>query len=483
MKASERKNKSPSEYYNPYFKRGHPNLLWLINKPKGGNAQKKGGKGARIKTEDGGERDSDDDERDGMEEPYGQGYGQASLQGTRAISAVPESGPLQRREMAIVQHQVHDLQKQQAAISGAINRLRKDHNQLYQQAVAFQTLHDRHESSINAILTFLATVYNRSLDGQGGPNIAQMFGQAMPQDQQHHGDVVDIGDLSNRQQSRTASPSPNRRQQRLLMAPPANGQQVGRFSSASPADSTGSPRTRPPHPRSDTITEIEDGARGSPQIKTEQYPQQDILNLINATNAGPNGSDGMEFPDILSHYEHANGNSPLTTSQRNDMLSLINKQSPTDGVSNALTSPAPEPPSLGAMAYTQAELEQLTAMQEAQAAKLSELSSLIQPLSPGGAITNQDGSQYFPPEPGANLDLDQFLDTGAYYTNGEGGDYSYNDNADFDFNFDPASGEMFGTDDAGRIVETTGSSEAASPAELAEAVDGGAPSPKRRRQG
>ena len=27
MKASERKNKSPSEYYNPYFKRGHPNLL------------------------------------------------------------------------------------------------------------------------------------------------------------------------------------------------------------------------------------------------------------------------------------------------------------------------------------------------------------------------------------------------------------------------------------------------------------------------
>ncbi len=40
MKASERKNKAPSEYYNPYFRRGHPNLLWLINKPKSGNKKK-----------------------------------------------------------------------------------------------------------------------------------------------------------------------------------------------------------------------------------------------------------------------------------------------------------------------------------------------------------------------------------------------------------------------------------------------------------
>ncbi|KAL5344574.1 Heat shock transcription factor [Pseudogymnoascus australis] len=32
MKASERKNKSPSEYYNPCFKRGHPNLLRLIER-------------------------------------------------------------------------------------------------------------------------------------------------------------------------------------------------------------------------------------------------------------------------------------------------------------------------------------------------------------------------------------------------------------------------------------------------------------------
>ena len=34
MRASERKNKNPSEYSNPYFKRGRSNLLWLIQKPR-----------------------------------------------------------------------------------------------------------------------------------------------------------------------------------------------------------------------------------------------------------------------------------------------------------------------------------------------------------------------------------------------------------------------------------------------------------------
>ena len=149
-----------------------------------------------MKAEDGADGESDDDRQDGVEETYGPGYGQNNIQGgQRQISAAPESGPLQRREMALVQNQLQEIQKQQGAISNAISRLRKDHNQLYQQAVAFQTLHDRHESSINAILTFLATVYNRSLDGQGGPNIAQMFANAIPPDQQHQGSVVDMGDL------------------------------------------------------------------------------------------------------------------------------------------------------------------------------------------------------------------------------------------------------------------------------------------------
>src|SRR3954447_4165394 len=72
MKASERKNKSPSEYYNPYFKRGHPNLLWLINKPKGGNSKQQTSR-KKMKDEDV-QEDSEEDSRD-VEQTYGPSYG------------------------------------------------------------------------------------------------------------------------------------------------------------------------------------------------------------------------------------------------------------------------------------------------------------------------------------------------------------------------------------------------------------------------
>ena len=45
MRASERKNKSPSEYKNPYFKQGKANWMWLIQKPKSAQGKSKSGKG------------------------------------------------------------------------------------------------------------------------------------------------------------------------------------------------------------------------------------------------------------------------------------------------------------------------------------------------------------------------------------------------------------------------------------------------------
>jgi heat shock transcription factor, other eukaryote len=497
MKASERKNKSPSEYYNPYFKRGHPNLLWLINKPKGGSSQKKG-KGARVKTEDGVDGESEDEGRE-VEDNYVQAYGQNSMQSApRAISAVPEVGPLQRRDMAIVQNQLQEIQKQQSAISNAISRLRKDHNQLYQQAVAFQTLHDRHESSINAILTFLATVYNRSLDGQGGPNIAQMFANAIPQDQQQ-GNVVDIGDVNNQQQQQNpGNLSPHRRAQRLLMAPPGV---------VSPASSVQSPITgnqfqSTPNPsrsgsRPGAVEELfETSPSDSPQVKVEPH---NIINIINNTNAQVSrlGTKSMAFPDVLTHYENANGNSPLTSEQRNNMLHLIAGTS-ADGSNNALVSPTPPPPpSLEQLGYTQAEIEELVRMQQEQEAKLGEVSALIQPLSPSGSIPGLNDGNYFAdaqasPSVGGNLDLDQFLDTGAYYTNGDGGDYGYDNfgegaggNSSFDFGLDGVADVVDGAGDSGRIVETGGSSDGSSPVEIKdEAQTGSIRSPtKRRRKG
>lgn len=496
MKASERKNKTPSEYYNPYFKRGHPNLLWLINKPKGGSGPKKTKGATRAKAEDGADGDSDDDRQDGVEETYGLNYGQNSIPtGQRQISAAPESGPLQRREMALVQNQLQEIQKQQGAISNAISRLRKDHNQLYQQAVAFQTLHDRHESSINAILTFLATVYNRSLDGQGGPNIAQMFANAIPQDQQHQGSVVDIGDLGNQQQHNAGNLSPQRKTQKLLMAPPASG---------TPSSSVQTPMSFGQYsnaktPRHGAIEELfENSPAESPQVKSEidPFPQQNMMNIINNTNAQVSrpGAKIMNFPDVLSHFENSNGNSPLTSQERNDMLHLIAGTASTPGSNNALVSPTPPPaPNLEQIHYTQSELDELVRMQQEQEAKLSEVAGLIQPLSPSGSIPGLTDN-YFPdtnqsPSAGGNLDLDQYLDAGAYYTNGDGSDFNYDglnfntsDPSNFDFSLDGAND---GSADTGRIVESRASSESHDNADTIEDIPGaGQRSPsKRRRKG
>src|SRR6201996_344808 len=109
MKASERKNKSPSEYYNPYFRRGHPNLLWLINKPKSSSSKKKG------KKEDGDGGDSDEDA--GVEEAVPvQGY-DSTIGTSGKAPGQSEVVPLQKKELAVVKSQLADLQHSQKTIS------------------------------------------------------------------------------------------------------------------------------------------------------------------------------------------------------------------------------------------------------------------------------------------------------------------------------------------------------------------------------
>lgn len=145
MRASERKNKSPSEYSNPYFRRGHPNLLWLINKPKSGGKSKKGSKG-----QDG---DGDSEEDGGHEEtPSHQGVPVPNTAGRSLPAATgTESQPLPKKEMALIKEELQKVREQQKLILGAINRLQRNNNDLYNQAIMFQTQHDRHQNSINAI--------------------------------------------------------------------------------------------------------------------------------------------------------------------------------------------------------------------------------------------------------------------------------------------------------------------------------------------
>lgn len=440
MKASERKNKSPSEYYNPYFKRGHPNLLWLINKPKGGTkATGKPPKGRAGKGDETQERESDEEGQD-IEEVIGNIGGYPSI--TQA--AHPQSGSLERQNVSVIQNQLMEIQKQQGAITNAIARLRKDHTQLYQQSVAFQTLHDRHENSINAILTFLATVYNRSLDGQGPQNIAQMFAAGIPQEQQS-GSVVDV---TGQQEPHPGSRSPHRRQQRLLMAPPNQSEASSRVATASPsAANTPQPNVQSHNQTYQTpsasIEELFDSPSDTTDPQTSsaaQQPQQvpasqNIMNIIHNTNAhhrATSASHAIQFPDMLSHYENTHG-TVLTPEQRTNMLNNMNminqNQQGIAGSSintnNALASPTPPPgPSLEQLNMTQQEIDRLYKLQQDQELRISSIAKEVEPLSPSGSIPgladNNNTNGYFNSQDFGNpgdggLDLDQYLDGDAFY--------------------------------------------------------------------
>lgn len=230
LKTSEQRSKPPSEYENPYFKRGQPDLMWLISKPKGK------GKRKNMKTK---QEDSDnlDDMSDvGEEFEGGGGGGRGYIEGPKPEGQDggghhQQSGG-RRPDISAVIQQLEAVRNHQAMISAAINRLRKDHNQLYEQSVAFQTLHDRHENSINAILTFLATVYDKSLGGNINGTFSNLFQNQVEHAQNLHPQGVGavVGNpggaivTPNRQSQRVPTSQMTRRRQLLLENGPMAGQ-------------------------------------------------------------------------------------------------------------------------------------------------------------------------------------------------------------------------------------------------------------------
>ncbi|KAI5800207.1 hypothetical protein DFH27DRAFT_525455 [Peziza echinospora] len=230
LKTSEQRSKPPSEYKNQYFIRGMPDLMWLIQKPKNTTKRKQGRK--KGKTED-----SDDDGASDTEVNVSgistedvhplSGNGGGGGGGGGYIEAPPSQHihhSKNNTDMGPMMHQIEQIKHNQAVISNAISRLRKDNNHLYEQSVAFQTLHDRHETSISAILTFLATVYDKSLIGQfSSQTLANLFQGAV--DTSQNGGQV-LGNQNNPNMARsgvigTAAGQPRTPfKRRMLQLPP-----------------------------------------------------------------------------------------------------------------------------------------------------------------------------------------------------------------------------------------------------------------------
>ncbi|PLN78538.1 hypothetical protein BDW42DRAFT_202122 [Aspergillus taichungensis] len=457
MRASERKNKSPSEYANPYFRRGHPDLLWLISKPKnsGGQANRPAKPPVRVKTEDADPDDDDTDEAAGLHHERVRG---------RQLSLITNND-VAKDQLSGVYRELQAIRQQQQIISTTITKLRREHEQLYAQAANFQEQHSRHENSINAILTFLATVYNRSLQGQdGGPqNLANSFAGAISQDA---GNIVDVGDdysLSTLGASNLAGPAAAaaaaaraapKKQPLLLKAPPAPGS--NRATTLSPAASAydrppprAPSRHQPTAPQTGQVEEVFDAsprpkAPLPPDTTTQgAAPQRDIMSVIENSNAR-NGlpTSLADFPHVLSSLENSGGNVPLTPNQRADMLRLMAHESHPGGddvplsQNNALMTPTPPPMPhnySGRLADTRAEIDNLVKMQAEQDRSVQNLTNLLQPLSPTGAIPGLGADGSVPPPP---LDLDQIF-SNDYFTDLQDADPHNKSNLEYG---DPASG-------------------------------------------
>ncbi|KAF3918915.1 hypothetical protein ABW20_dc0105593 [Dactylellina cionopaga] len=188
LKASMDGQKARLEYEHKYFKRGHPDMLFLIEKPKAGRKTKSAGgkKLENVKEESDDDLISDDDHyendrgaavaprllEDAPVQTKQEFYAAPNIPqtGPAHVSNIKPAGPAQTYNniVTVVDHivsQINDLKSQQNMISTAISRLRQEHQQLTKQASAFQEMHDRHEMSISNILQFLASVYNKNIDG------------------------------------------------------------------------------------------------------------------------------------------------------------------------------------------------------------------------------------------------------------------------------------------------------------------------------
>jgi heat shock transcription factor len=425
MKASETKAKAPSEYYNKYFKRGRPELLWLIQKPKHPAA------GPKRKRDDESKGDSDDERK------YVQDTGVGGfVEDIAAVKQADQMAMIPRSEYNSLRVEVRELQQQQKLISNVLGQIKRQNDELYSRATSFQALHDRHENSINAILTFLATFYNRSLEGNaGGLNLADMFPAAR---QQSHGNVVDVGDYP--REMNKASPFQRKKQPLALLPAPIPQPDLlapsgGRASTLSPtikssASPVNKPANRPqpvfkspaPNPRPQTTFSTPQDREASssvPPLKSESpsmtpLPETDeIMSAIqNANaNAGQSGNQApqFDFPAALSNYQTAGGNASA------------------QNTNNALTNPHPPEVNrllddLNQYRETQQQLELLQKMSEQQNSRVQSLQERLQPLSPSGQIPGMNENSYFGTaalgDPGQyDLDLDSFVQDQDYFPN------------------------------------------------------------------
>lgn len=490
MRASERKVKSPSEYWNPFFRKGYPILLWLIQKPKNQTTNTR--RQARGRSE---ENDDDDEVEDN---PTPRARPQL------ALGQPPQAGntALTSEQFQTVQRELMMIRRQQSQITQMLGQLKREHDALVDQANDYHDKHSRHEQSINAILTFLATLYHRSLSNhEGAQDIAKMFAQTLAQDKSGGNGLVDVDNLVfDFPDAASIDQNKPYKRPRLMITDGSDTR-----ANTLPPSAANSPLARSSRrsshmarsPQSAHVEEIFDAEGNQPQ-NYQSPTQHDMMSLIHNTNArnSANATPVQDFSHVLNDMESTSGNAPVSAAQRENMVRVFNDQARmSQGNTNktALTSPNRSNTQNqfdAKLANTSHDLDNLAQLQAAQDKSVENLANLLQPLSPTGSIPGIHDDQDIPPPP---LNIDDFLNSthdyftdfpgegsnldfsnmnNAAYNNNGGDSYDFTDNEPLfeDVGADQNGDNHFlnvnqydGTNDDGRIESVASSSEAPTP--------------------
>ena len=406
--------KPPSMYWHPYFRKNRPDLLWLIQKPSAKSSAKRKRDGSSKEV-----YNSDDDR---PFSPLPDRRHDLSISGgSQDLIQLP------RGELSALRSELQKLQTHQVLISQMINHLKEQNDQFYRQAAAFQVLHDRHENSINAILTFLATFYNKSMEGHGAQNLVNMFSDAAAQGKQG-GVVEEFNDMmpaagNNQQLTRYSRRGP-------LLLPPgwnARAQQANDNTDPTSARTSHSPPHEDGMPGISSRVERQ-GSIGQADTPTSDYgghSKDHMMNLIHNANANVNASharatagrpgDSWEFSNLVDQFARQNGGGNLSPQQLDNVRSSLSQNSAGDAAVLTTRTSGFD----GAQLHeSRTLLGQLEAYQKSQDAQIADMQKRLEPLSPRGVVPSLSPRAVIPslspagpadPQPSDPYDLNNFL--------------------------------------------------------------------------
>ncbi|PKS12168.1 hypothetical protein jhhlp_001466 [Lomentospora prolificans] len=344
MRASERKNKSPSEYSNPYFRRGHPNLLWLITKPKSSSKAKKSSK-------------STDPEVDSDEEA-GSPTGQSAYPPVPQNMSLSETNSaLKKKELALIRDEFKKIREHQQVILSRMQRLEQNQQRIEQQQRAQQQkdqrvdeiyrLFMRHETSLQSMMQILVYHFKKTLeDNKSAQQIKDIMSTGfLPGNHGSHG-IVELDDYIQKQPK---SPSPMgvvpKRARGLLEAPPLPQAGNVRTVPVSPASAQGFSA-----PEMGSVTEILDPSpadTATPYLPADLSPnsQEKLMQMLHDASASAAAASSIPNTNSSASQAHLAQPVPQTTRRANPQ--------PTPGVAHSSTSTTPTmsmPPVSGAAA-------------------------------------------------------------------------------------------------------------------------------------